>query len=145
MGKWQYHGGFSILVELEDFYAVDIHEINDGERKSENMDQNLKETLGKVTEYAGMKQEEKQKKMNRNFLLGGLCLFTVICDRQFHVLSFIFRDPIANFVNGALFAMGVLFELIGFYNNNHEITLEEKKRRIFGKRDPERTDNSGSD
>lgn len=105
LGKWQYHGGFSILVELEDFYAVDIHEIIDGERKSENMDQNLKETLGKVTEYAGMKQEEKQKKMNRNFLLGGLCLFTVICDRQFHVLSFIFRDPIANFVNGALCAM----------------------------------------
>ena len=35
----------SILVELADFYDVDIREIIDGERKSEIMNENLKETL----------------------------------------------------------------------------------------------------
>ena len=35
----------SVLVELADFYDVDIREIIDGERKSENMDNETKETL----------------------------------------------------------------------------------------------------
>ena len=35
----------SVLVELADFYRVDIKEIIDGERKSEQMDRELKEYL----------------------------------------------------------------------------------------------------
>ena len=35
----------SMLVEISSFYEVDIREIIDGERKSEKMDNELKETL----------------------------------------------------------------------------------------------------
>jgi len=45
------------LVELADYYEVDIKELIDGERKSENMDNELKDTLLKVADYA-----DKQKK-----------------------------------------------------------------------------------
>lgn len=45
-----------ILVELADYYEVDIKEIIDGERKSEIMEQ--KETLRKVADYA-----EAEKKL----------------------------------------------------------------------------------
>ena len=34
----------SVLLELADFYEVDIREIIDGERKSEKMNEELKET-----------------------------------------------------------------------------------------------------
>lgn len=57
----------SILVELADFYSVDIREIIDGERKSEVMDETLKDTLVKVTEYTDLKKEEKRKKLNHYF------------------------------------------------------------------------------
>ena len=40
----------SMLLELADFYEVDIREIIDGERKSEQMNEKLKETVIKVTE-----------------------------------------------------------------------------------------------
>ena len=40
-----------ILIELSDFYSVDLREILDGERKNETMDKNLEETVLKVTEY----------------------------------------------------------------------------------------------
>ena len=40
------------LVELADYYEVDIKEIIDGERKSEIMNQEEKETLLKVADYA---------------------------------------------------------------------------------------------
>ena len=41
----------SMLLELADFYEVDIREIIDGERKSEQMNEELKETVIKVTDY----------------------------------------------------------------------------------------------
>ena len=41
-----------ILVELADYYEVDIKEIIDGERKSEIMEKKEKETLQKVADYA---------------------------------------------------------------------------------------------
>ena len=47
-----------ILVELADYYEVDIKEIIDGERKSEIMRKEEKETLRKVADYA-----ETEKKL----------------------------------------------------------------------------------
>ena len=41
----------SILVELADLYDVDLREIFDGERKSETMDKDLKETMLKAADY----------------------------------------------------------------------------------------------
>ena len=48
----------SILVELADYYDVDIREIIDGERKSENMNNETKETLMKVAEYTNEDKNE---------------------------------------------------------------------------------------
>ncbi len=47
-----------ILVELADYYEVDIKEIIDGERESEIMKKEEKETLRKVADYA-----ETEKKL----------------------------------------------------------------------------------
>ena len=47
-----------VLIEMADFYDVDIRELIDGERKSEKMDQETKDTLKKVADYA-----ENEKKM----------------------------------------------------------------------------------
>ncbi len=47
-----------ILVELAEYYEVDIKEIIDGERKSENMEKEEKETLRKVADYT-----EAEKKL----------------------------------------------------------------------------------
>ena len=42
----------SILVELADYYNVDVREIIDGERKSEIMEKEVKEVALKVADYA---------------------------------------------------------------------------------------------
>ena len=49
----------SVLIELADFYKVDIREIVDGERKSETMPENTKETLETVARYS--KTADKKK------------------------------------------------------------------------------------
>ena len=40
-----------ILIELSDFYSVDLREILDGERRTENVEKEVKETVLKVAEY----------------------------------------------------------------------------------------------
>jgi len=64
----------NMLIELADFYDVDIREIIDGERKSENMDNNTKDTLKKVTEYSN-------KLLIKNIISGalkGILVFIVV-------------------------------------------------------------------
>ena len=46
----------SMLVEIAEFYEVDIREIIDGERKSENMNDEVKVTILAVADYV-----DKQK------------------------------------------------------------------------------------
>ena len=41
----------SLLIEIATFYDVEVAEIIDGERKSENMNNEMKETLEKVADY----------------------------------------------------------------------------------------------
>lgn len=53
----------SILVELADFYDVDIRELIDGERKGENMTEELKGTLEKVADYTDTEKEKILKSL----------------------------------------------------------------------------------
>ncbi|MGO5082048.1 helix-turn-helix domain-containing protein [Oscillospiraceae bacterium LCP25S3_E4] len=62
----------SLLVELADFYDVDIREIIDGERKGEIMNMEEKETLTKVADYADNEKNVLLKRL-RIFSIIGLC------------------------------------------------------------------------
>ena len=64
-----------ILVELADFYGVDIKEIIDGERKSEIMKKETKDTLTKVADYA---KTEKQMTVRRKCVLTLISVVIVI-------------------------------------------------------------------
>ena len=67
----------SMLVELADFYNVDIRELIDGERKSEIMNFETKDTLKKVAEYTA---EENKKLRNRMAdMMTGAAVLVVFC------------------------------------------------------------------
>ena len=57
----------SIMIELADFYDIDIRDLLRGERKSEKMDENLKETLVMVADYT---EAEKAKILNKVYVCG---------------------------------------------------------------------------
>ncbi|MBR6609776.1 MAG: helix-turn-helix transcriptional regulator [Oscillospiraceae bacterium] len=64
----------NMLIELAEFYDMDIREIIDGERKSENMDNETKDTLKKVAEYSN-------KLLIKNIISGvlkGILVFLVV-------------------------------------------------------------------
>lgn len=69
-----------ILVDLAVFYGIDIKEIIDGERKSENMEQEVIETLEKVADYANEEKKLVIRKKSRlaYFSVGIAVLLVVI-------------------------------------------------------------------
>jgi transcriptional regulator with XRE-family HTH domain len=70
-----------ILIELADFYNVDIREIIDGERKSEIMDIETKETLLKVAEYTNEENKMAQSRVLITAL--GICITLILCTLLF--------------------------------------------------------------
>lgn len=70
-----------MLVELADYYSVDIRELIDGERRSEKMDGETKETIKKVADY--VKQERKIRELKLSIILVASMGLLVICNLLF--------------------------------------------------------------
>ena len=60
----------AILVELAEFYDVDLREILDGERKGEEMNTETKNTVLKVAEYSDARQKHMTRVMLGFFVAG---------------------------------------------------------------------------
>ena len=54
-----------LLIEMADFYQVDLRELLNGERKSEQMNPEMKETLLQAAEYAN----EDKKRISKTVLI----------------------------------------------------------------------------
>lgn len=102
-----------ILIELSDYYNVDLREILDGEKKGENnMDKDLKETVIKVADY---KDEEKKKFLKFinivliiAFILGTINMVINFVDPQNTSAVFDFFHGFCGGVSYAALLVGVL-------------------------------------
>ena len=91
-----------LLIEMADYYDVDLREILDGERKSEKMDKELEETVLKVADYSN---EEKQKLTRRmHWLFIGGFIAAVI------YMILVFSDRADNFLGGL--CLGITFGMM---------------------------------
>ena len=121
------------LIELADFYGADIREIIDGERKSENMDTETKDTLKKVAEYTQEQNKKDRKKMIEIMVTSVvLILFCLILSDTNG-----FGGRIANyqslvfFTNGlTLAALGLnILYLTGFFDKLTQWKLRRKENK----------------
>lgn len=98
----------SILIELSDFYDVDIREIIDGERKSEDMNEELKDTLIKVAEYSDTEKEQLVASLVLGIVQAAtifLFLFIVLALREIEIIRQIADESAAL---AALLGFGLL-------------------------------------
>jgi transcriptional regulator with XRE-family HTH domain len=122
----------SILIELADFYDVDMREIVEGERKSEIKEENLKETLLKVSEYSDFEKKNKARKLNILFATGLIFILVGTVNTQFDILYEIVKNnDIRQGIAGAIYGLGIAFEVVAFYSNSHDILLRQKKKDIL--------------
>ncbi len=99
----------SIMIELADFYDVDIRELLRGERKSENMDTDMKETLEMVAEYT---EADKAKILKKVYICGQGMLITAVALFVVYFLSYFTNEivltPLLLILAGGILGLNTL-------------------------------------
>lgn len=125
----------AILIELSDFYNVDIREVLDGGRKEQAVDKEKEETILKVAEY----NQEENKRIFRGgkiaffvgFILSLINFIVELADMKGEGFWYDLADFIRGFNDGIVLAM----MLIGFlYTTNRLNKIQKVKQRILDKR-----------
>ena len=115
-----------MLIELADFCNVDVREIIDGERKSENMNDELKETVLKVAELSNEEKLKLTKRMNKLFI-GGFLAAVVY-------LILVFADSADNFLGGLCIGITFGMMIIGvIMTSKYASKIRECKMRLIHK------------
>ena len=91
-----------ILIEMADYYDVELRELLDGERKSEKMDKELEETVLKVAEYSNEDKIKLTKRMHLLFIGGFVAAVTY--------MILLFTDRSDNFLGGM--CLGITFGMM---------------------------------
>jgi len=109
----------SLLVELSEFYQVNITEIIDGERESEKMNQEIRDTAVKIAEYSNNKVKIEKRRLIST-LLGIFGVFIII-------------SAFAIFPNdsswGSIYAIiGGIILVIGVYFGTKNILVKRSSR-----------------
>lgn len=118
----------AILIEMADFYEVDLRELLDGERKSESMNKDLEETVLKVADYSN---DEKMKVMRRMHII---CWIGVVSFIIFLILEAMgladsgVTEDIASFCLGLPF--GILMVCV-LYTSRHISKIRAFKKKVL--------------
>ena len=117
-----------ILIELSDYYEVDLREILNGERKSGNMDKELKETVLRAADYTNTEAERYNKRVR---ICNGIALLLVLAYIIIKDTS-LYDNPTVmtglDIVQG--FAVGMLF--VGLlYSSRYGARIRAFKHRLI--------------
>ncbi|MBR2669633.1 MAG: helix-turn-helix transcriptional regulator [Solobacterium sp.] len=119
-----------ILIELSDYYDVELREILNGERKSEHMNEELKETVLQVADYSSEEKTRLLKRMHWLYI-AGLAGFVV-----FLVITFLGLDETAPYEFIGSFGLGIAFGMIiigVIFTSRYASRIREFKLRLLRK------------
>lgn len=115
-----------ILIEMADYYGVELKEILNGERKSEKMNEELKETVLKVAEFSNEDKRKLTERMNKIFIAG-------LVAAVIYIILF-FTDNADNLIGGL--SLGITFGMmiVGVIITSKNVTkIRKMKMRIVNK------------
>ncbi len=119
-----------ILIELSDFYEVDLREILSGERKSEHMNEELKETVLQVADYSSEERAKLVQRMHWLFIAG------LIGFAAFLVITALGLDTTAPYEAIGSFGLGTAFGMIilgVIFTSRYAVKIREFKMRLLGR------------
>lgn len=98
-----------IMVELSDYYQVDLRELLDGERRTEKVNKELEDTVMKVAEYSNAEKKKIARIVRVYFVIGIIALIVN------GVLNMMELDGtfLTGFLEGCTFAMALISMIFG--------------------------------
>ena len=119
-----------VLLELSDLYEVDLREILSGERKSEQMNKELKETVLQVADYSNEEKTRLLRRMHWLFM-AGLAGFVV-----FLVITLLGLENTSPYEGIGSFGLGIAFGMIilgVIFTSRYAARIRAFKLRLLGK------------
>ena len=119
-----------ILIDISDFYGVDLREILDGERKNKQMDKEIKETVLKVAEY---ENEGKKRSSIVVIVYSVLGIISLLANLMMNMIEM--PDTfMTGFLEGMTVAVPLVAMALGIvYATGTLAKLYSFKKRLFNK------------
>ncbi len=120
-----------ILIQIADYYEVEIKEILDGERKGEQMNKEMEDTVLKVADYSN--HEKKRMAGRMSLLFGcGLIAFTVYLVMEYMGVADVkgIQEDVASAALG--FAYGIMIAGV-LYTSGCLLKFKAFKKRLLKK------------
>lgn len=116
-----------ILMQLADYYGVELREILDGERRIPNMDPEMEETVLKVADYSNQEKLRLTKRLHWLFL-AAIAAITMAFLIDFCELTGLVFDFLRGFGQGV--ALGML--IVGaLFTSRYGAKIRNFKRRLL--------------
>lgn len=117
-----------ILIQIADYYDVEIKEILDGERKSESMNKEMKETVLKVADYSNEEKMKLLKKLHVFSWIGTAAFIIFLALEGMGLADTGYTEAIADFCAGLAF--GVMLTAV-IYTSRYVSKFQAFKRRLL--------------
>lgn len=106
--------------------GISITELLNGKRSESEAD--LKELICILIDFFNQENQRSIKLVNRNYILGFICLILVLLHSQFNIFSF---AKTVEFLIGILIGLGIVFIIAGFYYSKQRKIYTEKEIAAF--------------
>ncbi len=117
-----------ILIEMADYYNVEIREILDDERKDEKMNKELEDTVLKVADYSNEERKRLIKRIHVLFLVGIIAFIIYMILDIMGLTNQGITEAIASFCLGIVLGM-LIAGLI--YTSRYGARIREYKKRLL--------------
>lgn len=119
---------FDLLIELAKYYDVEVGEILDGERRTDNMDAKTEELMLKIADYNNVERNFLSKRMCAMFLIA---LVGMVVYAGIDLLGLSGAEPYETIISIALgFVVGTLITGL-LYASRYIAKLKEAKVRLM--------------
>lgn len=117
-----------ILIQIADYYNVEIKEVLDGERKSESMNKEMEETVLKVADYSNEEKMRLLKKLHVFSWIGTVAFIIFIILEGMGLADSGYLEAVADFCCGLAF--GIMLIAVVYTSRNVSKFQAFKKRLL---------------
>lgn len=117
-----------LLIQIADYYGVELREILNGERESEHMDKKMEETVLKVADYSNQEKMILTRRMHAIFIAG------VIAFIVYMILEIKGLTEIDVYEDIAAFALGLVWGILivgALFTSRYMVKIKAFKMRLL--------------